>query len=304
MPANFHVRRKQNIIQSVLVLIAVSLAFADIPAMAEPLGQEMIPPDVTLQPATPVASPASASANTTTGAAAAAAAVPGVQAPGAAAPASTPSRPGAIYTPPGQAPAAPPPPVAGSNAPPPAGSGTFGRPSTYGSGLPFPNTSPTPATMPDLSKDPLAVIETNKGTITIRLFKSLAPKTVANFIDLAQKGFYNGLKWHRVEKGFCIQGGDPQNNGTGLYIDPQTKQPHFIELETSALLKHNAPGVVAMARFGTSPNSASCQFYITLAPAPSLDGQYGIFGGVVSGMDVVNNIAVGDVMSTVSVKEP
>jgi peptidyl-prolyl cis-trans isomerase B (cyclophilin B) len=132
----------------------------------------------------------------------------------------------------------------------------------------------------------------------------LTPKTVANFIDLCQKGFYNGLKWHRVEKGFCIQGGDPQGNGTGLYIDPSSKQPRFISLETSPLLKHNAPGVVAMARYGTSPSSASCQFYITLAAAPSLDGQYGIFGGVISGMDVVNKIEVGDVMTTVSVQQP
>lgn len=160
-----------------------------------------------------------------------------------------------------------------------------------------------PQANPDTSHDPIATIETAKGTIVIRLFQSLAPKTVANFVELAQKGFFNGLTFHRVEANFCIQGGDPLGNGFGMYTDPQTKQPRFLELEIAPQLKHNMPGVVAMAH-GPSPNSASSQFYITLSPQPSLDGKYAIFGGVISGMNVVQSIAKGDKMNTVSVQVP
>ena len=152
-------------------------------------------------------------------------------------------------------------------------------------------------------KDPLAVIETSKGPITIRLFRKYAPATVANFVDLIQKGFYNGLTFHRVEPGFVIQGGCPQGNGSGLYMDQATNKPRFINLETSPNLKHNSPGVVAMARFGKNPNSASCQFYITLAPTPQLDMKYGVFGGVVGGMEVVNQIAKGDRIVTIRLQE-
>lgn len=164
--------------------------------------------------------------------------------------------------------------------------------------------APPPTNTLDRSKkDPIAVVETSKGVIVIRLFRKYAPKTVANFIDLAEKGFYNGLSFHRVEPGFVIQGGCPNGTGTGLYIDSASHQPRFIPLEVSPSLRHNASGVVAMARFGKSPNSASCQFYITLAPAAQLDGQYGIFGGVVAGLDVVNRIAIGDKIISVSLQE-
>jgi peptidyl-prolyl cis-trans isomerase B (cyclophilin B) len=196
-------------------------------------------------------------------------------------------RPSATYTPPGQAPTPPHAPP-GSGAAPPAAAGSSPQ---------------NAAANPDVSHDPIAVIETNKGPITIRLFKNMAPQTVANFIDLCQKGFFNGLKFHRVEKGFCIQGGCPKGDGTGEYIDPATQQPRHLRLEVSSLLKHNAAGVVAMAH-STSPDSASCQFYITLAAEPSLDGKYAIFGGVINGMNVVNSIAIGDVMTTVSVQQP
>src|SRR5690606_20826316 len=73
--------------------------------------------------------------------------------------------------------------------------------------------------------DPIAVIETNRGRITLRLFRQYAPKTVEAFVDMVNKGFYNGLLWHRVEPGFVIQGGCPNGNGTGLYIDPETNKP-------------------------------------------------------------------------------
>jgi cyclophilin family peptidyl-prolyl cis-trans isomerase len=151
-------------------------------------------------------------------------------------------------------------------------------------------------------KDPLAVLETDKGTITIRLFRKYAPQTVANFVELSKSGFYNGLTFHRVEPGFVIQGGDPNGNGTGDYIDPETKKPRYLPLEVSPMLRHNAAGVVAMAH-AQSPNSGSCQFYITLAPEPALDLKYSIFGGVISGLDVVKKIAIGDKITSIKIEE-
>ena len=151
--------------------------------------------------------------------------------------------------------------------------------------------------------DPIATIETDKGNIVIRLFRTYAPKTTANFIELAGKGFYNGLTFHRVEPGFCIQGGCPRGDGFGVYYEPGTQQPRILALETNLVLKHNAPGVVAMAHFPKNPNTASCQFFITLAAEPQLDGDYSIFGGVIKGMDVVNKIAKGDKMNRVYVQE-
>ncbi len=153
------------------------------------------------------------------------------------------------------------------------------------------------------ASDPVAIIVTNKGSITIRLFAKYAPKTVANFVDLVNRGFYNGLTFHRVVPGFVIQGGCPNGNGTGMFIDPATKKVRMIPLETNPVLKHNAPGVVAMARMGNDLNSSSCQFYITLAPQPSLDNKYSVFGGVVSGLDVVKNIIVGDKIISITLNK-
>ena len=151
--------------------------------------------------------------------------------------------------------------------------------------------------------DPSAVIATSKGNITIMLFKEYAPKNVAAFSEMVRSGFYNGLTFHRVEPGFVIQGGCPNGNGTGNYIPPGSNQPRFLPLEASPKVSHNAAGVVAMARQPGNPNSASCQFYITLKPSLRLDGQYTIFGGVTSGMDVVNNIRIGDRINSITVSE-
>src|SRR5262249_10742797 len=151
-------------------------------------------------------------------------------------------------------------------APPPPGAGAYpttGNNIYQGSGVAVDPNQP----------DPIAKIETEKGTIQIRLFRRFAPKTVDNFMDLVSRGFYNGLTFHRVEPGFCIQGGDPNGNGSGIFIDPKSHQARFLSLEISPNLKHNAAGVVAMAR-SQSLDSASCQFYITLGPQPSLDNQY------------------------------
>ena len=127
---------------------------------------------------------------------------------------------------------------------------------------------------------PRVIMETDMGKIVLELFPDVAPNHVKNFLDLANKGFYDGLTFHRVVKGFVIQGGDPKGDGTG-------NSGKKIPAEFSAL-KHR-PGTLAMAR-AQDPNSATCQFYICLADLPSLDNNYTIFGQTVEGMDVVNKI--------------
>ncbi len=138
-----------------------------------------------------------------------------------------------------------------------------------------------------------AVVVTNKGTIELEIDEEWAPGTAANFIELVNKGFYNGLTFHRYEPGFVIQGGDPVGNGTG----GSGKQ---IKLELSGKNRHDVAGTLAMAR-SSDPHSASCQFYITLAPAAFLDGSYATFGKVTSGMEVVQSLRAGDVMTSVSI---
>jgi len=133
------------------------------------------------------------------------------------------------------------------------------------------------------TKNPIAVVETNMGTFKFELFPDKAPITVKNFIKLAEAGFYDGLTFHRVVPGFVIQGGDPKGDGTG-------GPGYTIKGEFNPELKHDAAGVVAMARRGNDPDSAGSQFYITLAPAPHLDGKYAIFGRVIEGLDVVLKI--------------
>lgn len=141
--------------------------------------------------------------------------------------------------------------------------------------------------------DRTVVIETNKGTIKFRLYEADAPITTSNFVGLAEKGFYDGLTFHRVEPNFVIQGGDPLGNGTG-------NSGKTIPLEVKPTLKHDAAGVVAMAR-ANDPNSASCQFYITLAATSFLDMKYAVFGRVTEGLEVVKNIARGDKMVSVKI---
>lgn len=269
-----------------LLCLATNTAIVGTAAHAQ-ISSDMIPPDVTLP-------------SSTTPSAAAASSTPAPGMAGAAGAAGA-----AAATAPGLAGAAQRPANSGAPQPPPTGASNPNNPIVpRGQGNPG-AAMYHPDVMPDPNKpDPIAIIETDKGNITIRLFRKLAPITSSNFIDLVTKGFYNGLTFHRVEPGFCIQGGCPQGTGTGLYIPPGTGQPRFVPLEISPQLRHNSAGVVAMARFGTSPNTASCQFYITLGPKPNLDNQYAVFGGVVSGMDVVNRIAKGDHIKSISVQEP
>ncbi len=144
-----------------------------------------------------------------------------------------------------------------------------------------------------------AIIETNKGTITAEIYEDKTPITAANFIDLIERGFYNGLKFHRYEPGFVIQGGDPRGNGTGGFEDPQTKRERRIKLEVTPEVQHGDAGALAMAR-SNDPNSASCQFYITLGPAAFLDMNYAVFGRVVDGLDVAKQLRAGDSMTKVT----
>ena len=130
-----------------------------------------------------------------------------------------------------------------------------------------------------------AILETVKGTIKFELKETEAPITTKNFIDLTNKGFYNGLIFHRVEPGFVIQGGDPKGNGTG-------GSDKTIPLEIAPALTHKK-GAVGMAR-SHDPNSASSQFYICIEDAKFLDKNYAVFGQVIEGQNVVSSIRKGD----------
>ena len=125
------------------------------------------------------------------------------------------------------------------------------------------------------------------GVITVELYKEYAPITVDNFVKLVEKGFYNGLTFHRVIKGFMIQGGCPKGNGTGG--PGYTIKGEFINNGVNNPLKHER-GVISMAR-AMDPNSAGSQFFIMHKAAPHLDGAYAAFGKVISGIEVVDKIA-------------
>ena len=133
-----------------------------------------------------------------------------------------------------------------------------------------------------------AIIETNKfGTIKVELNKEVAPLTVDNFVKLVNKGFYNGLTFHRVIKGFMIQGGCPKGNGTGG--PGYSIKGEFATNGVNNPLKHTR-GVISMAR-AMDPNSAGSQFFIMHQDAPYLDGQYAAFGKVIEGIEVVDAVA-------------
>jgi peptidyl-prolyl cis-trans isomerase B (cyclophilin B) len=143
-----------------------------------------------------------------------------------------------------------------------------------------------------------AVIKMAKGgEIVIKFYPKDAPKSVANFIKLAKKGFYNGLSFHRVVPGFVAQGGDPNGDGSGG--PGYTIKGEFSENGVNNTQKH-VNGAVAMARTNV-PDSAGSQFYICLGDQPALDGKYAVFGQVVKGMDVVQGIQIGDKMAKVTI---
>jgi peptidyl-prolyl cis-trans isomerase B (cyclophilin B) len=133
----------------------------------------------------------------------------------------------------------------------------------------------------------------NGNEIRIEFYPEDAPKTVENFVTLAKKGFYDGLKFHRVVPDFVVQGGDPKGDGTG--------GPGYTIKAEFNKQKH-VRGSVAMAR-SQHPDSAGSQFYITYGATPHLDNNYTVFGKVVSGMEHVDRIKQGDKMKTVSITE-
>ena len=140
-----------------------------------------------------------------------------------------------------------------------------------------------------------ATIKTNTGDISLDLFDDRVPITVANFVTLVKRGFYNGLKFHRVIEDFMIQGGCPRGTGTG---GPGYKfQDEFVPE-----LKHDKPGILSMANAG--PNTNGSQFFITHIPTPWLDGKHSVFGAVVAAQDqdVVNRIKQNDVIEEVVIE--
>lgn len=122
---------------------------------------------------------------------------------------------------------------------------------------------------------------TNKGVFVAEMFEDKAPLTTKNFIDLTEKGFYNGTIFHRVIEDFMIQGGDPTGTGMG-------GPGYQIKDEFGEGLKHDDEGILSMANAG--PNTGGSQFFITLAPTPWLNGHHAIFGRIVEGMDIVRLI--------------
>lgn len=181
--------------------------------------------------------------------------------------------------------------------------------------------------LPQLTGMAKVELQVNGSPILIEINGTDAPTTAGNFVDLIDQGVYDGLVFHRVIPGFVAQGGDPQGKdpkfsgqlGTGGFTDPATGMERRIPLEikldgdekptyskaklpgSSVVLKHDR-GVIAMARSGM-PDSASSQFYIALEDLPSLDGDYAVFGKVVTGMDVVDKIKQGDRIGTAKVVE-
>lgn len=157
-----------------------------------------------------------------------------------------------------------------------------------------------------VSGSEIGVIKTSKGTVKVEFYPADAPNTVASFIELADAGFYNGLKFHRVVPRFVVQGGDPLTRSLTT-ADVQagvggvgTGGPGWNQKAEFNSRKH-VIGTLAMAR-SQHPDSAGSQFYICLEPQPSLDGQYTVFGQVIEGMDVVSTIQVGDVIESITIE--
>jgi len=138
---------------------------------------------------------------------------------------------------------------------------------------------------------PQVTLQTSKGNIVLELTEDETPNTVANFISLAEKGFYDGVAFHRVIPDFMVQGGCPLGTGTG-------GPGYVIADEFSPRLRHTR-GVISMANAG--PNTGGSQFFITHVPCPHLDGKHAVFGKVTSGMEVVDKIQKGDKIIKVAV---
>ncbi|MBU0490999.1 MAG: peptidylprolyl isomerase [Chloroflexi bacterium] len=147
----------------------------------------------------------------------------------------------------------------------------------------------------DPTKAYTATVETAQGTFVMQLLPDVAPQTVNNFVFLARDGFYDGLTFHRVE-GWVVQGGDPEGTGGG---DPGYSIPAEFE---SSVKYSQVRGIVGLAR-AQDPNSGGSQWYVVKQDATGLDGQYTTFGKVIAGMDVVDKLAIGDVMTRIIIQE-
>lgn len=145
----------------------------------------------------------------------------------------------------------------------------------------------------EANNDVVAVMKTTKGEIRLTLFPAEAPVTVANFVNLAQRGYYDGQKFHRVIANFMIQGGDPTGTGRG-------GPGYDFGDEFSPLRRHDSAGILSMANAGPGTNGS--QFFVTHGPTPHLDDKHTVFGKVMSGQDVVDAIAQGDVLTTVAIE--
>ena len=216
----------------------------------------------------------------------------------------------------------------------PANSSSPTSPTQTTSITPTQTSNPTMKDLPVLEGKATVVMTVKGSPITIEVDGTDAPITAGNFVDLVQRGVYDGLMFHRVVRQpqpFVVQGGDPQSKdpkvpqqslGTGGFTDPKTGAPRYIPLEIKPSgakapiygrtlesdnisappeLRHTR-GAVAMAR-SQQPDSASSQFYIALADLPFLDGSYAVFGRVTSGMDVVDKIQQGDRIETAKVTQ-
>jgi peptidyl-prolyl cis-trans isomerase B (cyclophilin B) len=138
------------------------------------------------------------------------------------------------------------------------------------------------------------ILHTAKGDIEGTIFASKVPMTAANFLNLAKKGYYNGLTFHRVIPDFMIQGGDPTGSGSG-------GPGYRFGDEFNPALRHNKPGIFSMANAGPATNGS--QFFITHKETPWLDGKHSVFGEVTKGQDVVNKIAGGDKITGIDIKD-
>lgn len=151
----------------------------------------------------------------------------------------------------------------------------------------------TPAYKPNGNE--IAVFTTNKGTIRVQLAGNDAPIHVGNFVELVQKGFYDGLTFHRYVPGFVIQGGDPSGNGTG-------GPGYSIKQEyTTNPNNHHADGSLAMAR-SQMPDSAGSQFYFCLGAQPMLDSGYTVFGDTIEGLEVIKTLRQGDIIESIVIE--
>ena len=156
----------------------------------------------------------------------------------------------------------------------------------------------------------IAKIRTNKGTLKLKLLPQEAPLTVANFISLAESGFYDGQKFHRAEPGFVIQIGDPASKDASTTADLATigsgNPGYRISDEFTSALSHDKIGMVSMANLnvnGQYPNTGGSQFFITLGPATYLDGRHTIFAQVIDDVEILKDIEVGDEIISISLQE-